>query len=68
MTRGRRPTPARGVKSGGGGSASRPPLDLLQVAAEIVATLPDAMMITGTDRRILAANQPAADLLSRTVA
>jgi two-component system NtrC family sensor kinase len=38
-------------------------VDLLQAAADIVAALPDAVVVTGTDRRVLAANQAGADLL-----
>jgi len=40
-----------------------PPLDLLQAAADIVAALPDAVVVTGTDRRVLAANATGAELL-----
>jgi len=36
---------------------------LLQAAADIVAALPDAVVVTGTDRRILAANEKGAELL-----
>jgi len=35
----------------------------LQAATDIVAALPDAVVITGTDRRVLAANQAGADML-----
>jgi two-component system NtrC family sensor kinase len=38
-------------------------VDLLQAAADIVAALPDAVVVTGTDRRVLAANQAGADML-----
>jgi len=38
-------------------------VDLLQAAADIVAALPDAVVVTGTDRRVLAANQAGAELL-----
>jgi two-component system NtrC family sensor kinase len=38
-------------------------LDLLQAAADIVTALPDAMVVTGTDKRVLAANEPGAELL-----
>jgi len=38
-------------------------LDLLQAAADVVAALPDAVVVTGTDRRILAANEAGAVLL-----
>ena len=43
----------------------RPWLDLVQAAADIIAALPDAVIVTGLDRRLMAANQPAADLLGR---
>jgi len=38
-------------------------VDLLQAAADIVAALPDAVVVTGTDRRVLAANQAGAEML-----
>ena len=38
-------------------------MDLLQAAADIVAALPDAVVVTGTDRRVLAANQAGAEML-----
>ena len=41
----------------------RPRIDLLQAAADIVTALPDAVIVTGLDRRVLALNQAAADLL-----
>ena len=40
----------------------RPRLDLLQAAADIVTALPDAVIVTGLDRRVLALNQAAAEL------
>ena len=36
---------------------------MLQAAADVVAALPDAVVITGTDRRVLAANEAGAELL-----
>jgi len=36
---------------------------LLQAAADVVAALPDAVVVTGTDRRVLAANDAGAELL-----
>ncbi|OLC85580.1 MAG: hypothetical protein AUI86_11985 [Gemmatimonadetes bacterium 13_1_40CM_3_66_12] len=36
---------------------------MLQAAADIVAALPDAVVITGADRRVLAANEAGAQLL-----
>ena len=38
-------------------------MDLLQAAADIVAALPDAVVVTGRDRRVLAANQAGAEML-----
>jgi len=65
----RRASPARGARSSAvQAGGERPPFDFLQVAADVVASLPDAVVITGTDRRILAANQAAADLLGRPAA
>jgi len=46
----------------------RPRLDLVQAAADIVSALPDAVVVTGLDRRVLAVNQAAADLLGWEVA
>ena len=54
MTKGRtRPPPA---------ALKRPHIDFLQAAADIVTALPDAVVVTGLDRRVLAVNQAAADL------
>jgi PAS domain S-box-containing protein len=44
-------------------TGKRPRLDLLQAAADIVAALPDAVVVTSRDRRILAANEAGAQLL-----
>ena len=41
---------------------------MLQAAADIVAALPDAVVITASNRRVLAANQAGADLLGWQVA
>jgi len=54
--------PARGTRPTTA-AAKRPPLDLLQAATDIVAALPDAVVVTGMDRRVLAANDAGADLL-----
>lgn len=40
----------------------------MQAAADIVTALPDAVIVTGLDRRVLAVNQAAADLLGSSVA
>ncbi len=62
MSKARRtsPTRATGPSTAVG---KGPPLDLLQAAADIVAALPDAVVVTGTDRRVLAANATGAELL-----
>jgi len=41
---------------------------MLQAAADIVTALPDAVVVTGLDRRVLAVNQSGADLLGWQVA
>jgi two-component system NtrC family sensor kinase len=68
VSKARRVSPGRGTrnpaapaKKGAGGGGAR--LDLLQAAADIVAALPDAVVVTGTDRRVLAVNEAAAQLL-----
>jgi len=58
----RRVSPTRGTRESAA-VAKGPRLDLLQAAADIVAALPDAVVVTGTDRRILAANDAGAKLL-----
>jgi PAS domain S-box-containing protein len=58
----RRVSPTRGTRESTA-TAQRPRLDLLQAAADIVAALPDAVVVTGTDRRVLAANETGAVLL-----
>ena len=66
MSKARRVSPARVTRP-----TTAPPkrarLDLLQAAADIVAALPDAMVVTGTDRRVLAANEAGAELLGWSV-
>ena len=62
MSKARRVSPTRGTRENAAG-AKGPRLDLLQAAADIVAALPDAVVVTGTDRRILAANDAGARLL-----
>ncbi len=54
MSKSRRVSPARGTRPTTA-AAKRPPLDLLQAATDIVAALPDAVVVTGMDRRVLAA-------------
>ena len=62
MSKARRPSPTRGTRESTA-VAKGPRLDLLQAAADIVAALPDAVVITGMDRRVLAANEAGAQLL-----
>ena len=62
MSKVRRIPPAPGPRASTT-AAKRPRLDLLQAAADVVAALPDAVVVTGTDRRVLAANQAGAELL-----
>ena len=62
MSKSRRVSPARGTRPTTA-AAKRPPLDLLQAATDIVAALPDAVVVTGMDRRVLAANDAGTDLL-----
>ncbi|HEX9705499.1 MAG TPA: PAS domain S-box protein [Gemmatimonadales bacterium] len=63
MSKSRRASPGKGT--GLTGAPPRRPLDPLKVAAQIVATLADAVIVTSTDRRILSANPAAASLLAR---
>src|ERR1041385_7296644 len=67
MTKGRRATPARGLRSPVPSSktASKRPFDSQRIAAEVVAALADAVIVTGLDRRALTANRAAADLFGR---
>jgi PAS domain S-box-containing protein len=62
VSKARRPSPNRGTRESTA-VAKGPRLDLLQAAADIVAALPDAVVITGMDRRVLAANEAGAQLL-----
>src|SRR2546423_15621657 len=67
MTKGRRATPARGLRSplASPKTASKRPLDSQRIAVEIVAAIADAVIVTGLDRRALTANRAAADLFGR---
>src|SRR5256885_15560502 len=62
MTKGRRATPARGLRSPVPSSKTSPnrPLDSQRIAAGIVAALADAVIVTGLDRRAGTANRAAA--------
>jgi len=62
VSKARRVSPTRGT--GASTAAGKGPLvDLLQAATDIVAALPDAVVVTGRDRRVLAANQAGAEML-----
>jgi len=62
VSKARRVSPTRGT--GASTAAAKSPLvDLLQAAADVVAALPDAVVVTGTDRLVLAANQAGAEML-----
>ena len=75
MSKSRRALPIREAGGGPGGpggprAAAAPgkrsaALDPLRVAREIVATVADAIVVTGLDRRILTANRAAAELFAR---
>src|SRR2546430_17150619 len=67
MSKGRRATPARGLRSPVPSPKTAPkrPLDSQRVAAEIVAALADAVIVTGLDRRALTAHPPAAQPVGR---
>jgi len=62
VSKARRISPTRDTRASTA-AVKGPRLDLLQAAADIVAALPDAVVVTGTDRRILAANEKGAELL-----
>ena len=57
----RRASPSRGTGVAAGGEGGPPRLDLVRVAAELVANLPDAVVVTGLDRHILTASHAAAE-------
>jgi two-component system, NtrC family, sensor kinase len=59
----RRVSPGRGTRNPAPPKRGGARLDLLQAAADIVSALPDAVVVTGTDRRVLAVNDAAAQLL-----
>src|SRR5207247_6075419 len=64
--RGRGAPPSRGIRPPTAARPlKRPAFDPLRVAAEIVATLADAVVVTGVDRRVLSANRAAAALFGR---
>ncbi|MGH7348783.1 MAG: PAS domain S-box protein, partial [Candidatus Rokuibacteriota bacterium] len=63
MTKGRRASPDKGTRATD--APTRRPLDPLKIAGQIVATLADAVVVTGTDRSVLSVNPAAALLLGR---
>jgi len=67
VSKGRRVSPEGGETRSPSAPLKRPRLDLLQAAADIVSALPDAVVVTGLDRRVLAVNRAAADLLGSQV-
>jgi len=62
VSKARRPSPTRGTRESTA-TTKEPRLDLLRAAADIVAALPDAVVVTATDRRVLATNEAGAALL-----
>ncbi len=68
MSKSRRASPTRGLGPSAlapKATAKRPAFDPARVAAEIVAALADAVVVTGVDRRVLTANRAAAELFGR---
>src|SRR3989442_15249856 len=68
MSKGRRASPTRGLRDPAPApkaAPKRPAFDQMRVATEIVAALADAVVVTGTDRRILTANRAAGGLFRR---
>lgn len=66
MSKGRRVSPGPGTRPPST-APKRPRIDLSQAAADIVTALPDAVIVTGLDRLVLAVNQAGADLLGSEV-
>src|SRR5213080_3712157 len=68
MSKGRRASPTRGMPAPAVSTKTapnRPTHDPLRIAAEIVAALADAVVVTGVDRQVLTANRAAAELFGR---
>src|SRR5438270_1538150 len=67
MSKGRRATPARGLRSPVPSPKTAPtrPLDSQRIAVEIVAAIAEAVIVTGLDRRARTANRAAAELFGR---
>ena len=64
MSRRQRTSPSRELRESAA-TAKRAAFDPLAIAPEIVAALADAVVVTGTDRRILTVNRAAAELFGR---
>ena len=67
MSKSRGAAPTRGLRAPTM-TPKRPALDPSRVAAEIVAALADAVVVTGLDRNVLTANRSAAELFGRRLA
>ena len=68
MSKNRRASPVRGMRPPAAAPKAptkRPAFDPVRVAAEIVAALADAVIVTGLDRQVLTANRAAAELFGR---
>src|SRR2546427_3699469 len=68
MSKGRRASPTRGLRDPAPApkaAPKHPAFDQMRVATEIVAALADAVVVTGTDRRILTANRAAGAVFGR---
>ena len=68
MSKSRRASPTRGMRPTASSptvAVKRPAFDPLRVAAEIVAALADAVVVTGVDRQVVTANRAAAELFGR---
>jgi two-component system NtrC family sensor kinase len=68
MNKGRRASPTRGTGPPAvpaKAAFKRPAHDPMRVAAEIVAALADAVVVTGVNRQVLTANRAAAELFGR---
>jgi two-component system, NtrC family, sensor kinase len=70
MSKSRRAAPTRELRppaQAAKAAPKRPAFDPQRVAAEIVAALADAVVVTGLDRRVLTANRAAAELFGRAL-
>src|SRR5260370_1950294 len=68
MSKGGRASPTRGLRpppTSPNAALKRRVFDPARVAAEIVAALADAVVVTGVDRKVLTANRAAAELFGR---